>query len=448
MALCHKKYSGISEVKLPQVGSVSTSRHKAEPETVPTENTAATKTANNYVDCQDTFTVQTTLLQTAICVISNHLYPERETKVRVLLDQGSQHSYITSQLKEKLNLPVLGKENMIIKTFGAGSNEDSITVCDVASMKIKNPKSGFSIDLNLLTVPLICSPLQGQAVKWAKENYPHLENLDLAEEYTDKSELEVSVLLGADHIWKVIKGEVRRGETPDSPTAINTELGWVLSGPVGNMPKTKLSSVNLTATHVLKVQSQTETVIKFEDNVLDQQVHKLWDLETIGIIDNDSVHDEFLRKLKFENKRYSVSLPFRRHHDVLPDNFDLCVNRLDSLLKRLKKKPELFEEYDRVIKGQVKENIVEKFIPTLENPDTGKIHYLSHHPVVRKDALTTKVRIVYIGSAKQSVNTPSLNNCLETGPSLVPMIFDILLRFRCHQIPLVADVQQAFHQMC
>ena len=31
---------------------------------------AATKTANNYVDCQDTFTVQTTLLQTAICVIS------------------------------------------------------------------------------------------------------------------------------------------------------------------------------------------------------------------------------------------------------------------------------------------------------------------------------------------------------------------------------------------
>ena len=448
MALCHKKYSGISEVKLPQVGSVGTSRRKAEPETVPTENTAATTTANNYVDCQDTFAVQTTLLQTAICVISNPLYPERETKVRVLLDQGSQRSYITSQLKEKLNLPVLGKENMIIKTFGAGSNEDSITVCDVAGMKIKNPKSGFSIDLNLLTVPLICSPLQGQAVKWAKENYPHLENLDLAEEYTDKSELEVSVLLGADDIWKVIKGEVRRGETPDSPTAINTELGWVLSGPVGNMPKTKLSSVNLTATHVLKVQSQTETVIKFEDNVLDQQVYKLWDLETIGIIDNDSVHDEFLRNLKFENKRYSVSLPFRRHHDVLPDNFDLCVNRLDSLLKRLKKKPELFEEYDRVIKGQVKENIVEKFIPTPENPDTGKIHYLSHHPFVRKDALTTKVRIVYDGSAKQSVNTPSLNNCLETGPLLVPMIFDILLRFRCYKIPLVADVPQAFHQIC
>ena len=104
------------------------------------------------------------------------------------------------------------------------------------------------------------------------------------------------------------------------------------------MPKTKLSSVNLTVTYVLKVQSQTETVIKFEDNVLDQQVHKLWDLETIGIIDNDSVHDEFLRNLKNENKRYTVSLPFRRHQDVLPDNFDLCVNRLESLLKRLKKK--------------------------------------------------------------------------------------------------------------
>ena len=111
------------------------------------------------------------------------------------------------------------------------------------------------------------------------------------------------------------------------------------------MPKAKLSCVNLTATYVLKVQGQTEPMIKFEDNVLDQQGPKLWDLETIGIIDNDSVHDEFLRDLKFENKRYTVSLPFRRHHDVLPDNFDLCVDRLDSLLKRLKKKLELFEEY-------------------------------------------------------------------------------------------------------
>ena len=108
MTLCHKKYSEISEVRLPQVGSVSTSRHKAEPETVNTENTAATKTLDNYVDCQDTFTVQTTLLQTAICAISNRLYPERETKVRVLLDQGTQRSYITSQLKKILNLPVLG----------------------------------------------------------------------------------------------------------------------------------------------------------------------------------------------------------------------------------------------------------------------------------------------------------------------------------------------------
>ena len=132
---------------------------------------------------------------------------------------------------------------------------------------------------------------------------------------------------------------------------------------------------------------------------------------------------------------------------MLPDNFDLCVKRLDSLSKRLIKKTELFEEYDRVIKGQVKGNIVEKFISTLDIPYTGKIHFLSHHPVVRNDALTTKVRIVYNGSAMQSVNTPSLNNCLKTGPSLVRMIFDILLRFRCYKIPLVADVQQAFHQI-
>ena len=173
-----------------------------------------------------------------------------------------------------------------------------------------------------------------------KREYPHLENLDLAEEYTDKSELEVSVLLGADHIWKVIKGGGKTGGDTRLPNCYKYRIRMGIKWPCWKHAKNKLSSVNLKATYILKVQSQTETVIKFEDNVLDQQVHMLWDLETIGTIDNDSVHDEFLRNLKFETKKL-----------------------------------ELLEEYDRLIKGQIKENIVEKFTPTIDNLNTGKIHY-------------------------------------------------------------------------
>ena len=75
----------------------------------------------------------------------------------------------------------------------------------------------------------------------------------------------------------------------------------------------------------------------------------------------------------------------------------------------------------------------------------GRTHYIPHHPVIRRDKETTKVRIVYDASAKKS--GPSLNECLHTGPSLIPKIMDILIRFRYHRIALVSDVEKAFHQV-
>ena len=80
-----------------------------------------------------------------------------------------------------------------------------------------------------------------------------------------------------------------------------------------------------------------------------------------------------------------------------------------------------------------------------EHATFGKIHYIPHHPVTRRDKQTTKVCIVYDASAKR--RGPSLNDCLFTGPSLLPKIMDVLLRFRYHKIGLVADAEKAFHQV-
>ena len=41
------------------------------------------------------------------------------------------------------------------------------------------------------------------------------------------------------------RNQIGGGESPNSPIAIATKLGWVMSGPMAAIPKSKMSSVNL-----------------------------------------------------------------------------------------------------------------------------------------------------------------------------------------------------------
>lgn len=47
----------------------------------------------------------------------------------------------------------------------------------------------------------------------------------------------------------------------------------------------------------------------------------------------------------------------------------------------------------------------------------------------------------YDGSAKSDF---SLNDFLHTGPNYILKLFDILLRFHCHRIALMDDIEKAF----
>ena len=109
------------------------------------------------------------------------------------------------------------------------------------------------------------------------------------------------------------------------------------------------------------------------------------------------------------------------------------------------KEPELIEEYNQIIEDQMRQGIVEK-VPAEEDKvkESKSMHYLPHHAVIRRDRETTKLRVVYDGSAKPSGRDHSLNDCLQTGPNYTPQLFDTLVRFRWHKIGLTADIEKAF----
>ena len=150
-----------------------------------------------------------------------------------------------------------------------------------------------------------------------------------------------------------------------------------------------------------------------------------------------SLYGNLAEVIKFENGRYKLPLPWKETHDSLPDNYQLSSTRLQSLLRRLKHDPVILSEYHRIMEDQLKQGIIE-LVPTHESAPN-HIHYLPHYPVVRQDKSTTKVSVVFDASAK-SPGRPSQNDCLFKGPKFDQLIFDILLRFRVHQIALIADL--------
>ena len=96
------------------------------------------------------------------------------------------------------------------------------------------------------------------------------------------------------------------------------------------------------------------------------------------------------------------------------------------------------------MKDYLKNNIIEEMN---ENEVVTSAHYLPHHAVIKSDRETTKTSIVLDASAKYDKSEPSLNEILNSGPCLLPLIEDILLRFRLGRTAVVADIQQVFLQI-
>ena len=99
----------------------------------------------------------------------------------------------------------------------------------------------------------------------------------------------------------------------------------------------------------------------------------------------------------------------------------------------------------KIIQIQLEEGIIEKC--SEEEPVMKPVHYLPRRAVVKESKTSSKVGIVYNGISKASKNLPSLNDCLLKGPSLNPLIIELLLRFRLNPAAFVCDIQKAFLQI-
>eukprot|EP00795_Rhopilema_esculentum_P012146 gene12146-2754_t len=169
-----------------------------------------------------------------------------------------------------------------------------------------------------------------------------------------------------------------------------------------------------------------------ENEEITQTLREFWKQESSGIDKgseptNENKQDEQF-EITFNGKRYQVSLPWKVDISCLNDDYNLALNRLKSLRCRLKGNPELLSEYDNIFKEQLNNEIIEQ-VP-VEEENQGNPHFMSHHGVIRRDRETTKLRVVFDGSAKSHKEALSLNECLKLDKKKIDEALEIFHKSR------------------
>lgn len=376
-------------------------------------------TSNDFLTCTNG-TGSHVFLQTLKVNLNG---PHGSKSVRVLIDTGSHNSYILKATADSLGFSI--KQNFKIRhcLFGGVSSEQNHNVYDICLSQ-----GNYKCTLEALSQNVICTDVLPVFYgPWMDDL--RQKDIPLSDFNTPGP---IEVLIGSDVAGKLYTGRTLKLTT--GLVAVEMLLGWTL---MGKVPIDRPLGHTLSAISLL---------------INDALLSQLWDLDTLGIRDPYEQRSRreqasaavqlFLESVQVTPRgRYKVRLPWVDGHPPLPSNYELAQKRLKNTLTKLITS-QLRQPYDEVFLEWIKDGIIEE---VRENQVTSLVHYLPHRPVVKENS-TTRIRPVFDASAKDKQG-PSLNQCLETGPNLIELIPDILLRFRQHKIGVSADIRKAFLQI-
>ena len=180
--------------------------------------------SNAHASCVSTGTaVPNTLLMT--CQVKVNAPEGTSIKARALLDSGSTTSFVSERIVQALGL-IRRSKCLTISGIGGLSHKSplqSVSTFEITSLY--SPKSKYS--LTAIVVPRVTCDLPLQPVHMDPQ-WSHLSGLALADP-DFASPGRIDLLLGAD-IYADVLLHGRRCGPQGTPTAFETQFGWVLAG--------------------------------------------------------------------------------------------------------------------------------------------------------------------------------------------------------------------------
>ncbi|XP_064470266.1 uncharacterized protein LOC135385019 [Ornithodoros turicata] len=383
--------------------------------------------------------------------------PRRCMYVRGVIDGGSDRTFVSEALASILRSPIVDEISLSITTFGS-NKATSPQRRKIASLRLRSQYDMQEREIQAVDIPVICHDIRSACFGLQFVNELKEQGKDLADELCFPGDMScegVSILIGSDHMWAILTGEILRKSGSERLVALNSILGWTIQGPTPLSSQIEFQghaqSHLSTVACVLRAHSSVEVVGSTDDSsTWEPTLRAFWDIETMGLTTGKAtldhpVFEHFSQTIKKDGQRYDVTLPWKRDPvGFLEDNYKVALTRLKKLVARLKRTEGLLLRYDGVIREYF--NLGHAEVVDTDAESKGPVYYMPHSAVIREDRATTKVRVVFDASS-HAPQCPSLNECLDKGVNLNPDTLQLLIRFRSFKIALTADIEKAFLQV-
>ncbi|XP_059053188.1 uncharacterized protein LOC131847604 [Achroia grisella] len=352
-------------------------------------------------------------------------------KARALLDCGSESSFITKTLKDQLSLDSNPIDALNVIGIGNVCNDKVRETCIT---QITSLNSQFTAKLSCLVMNKLTSDLPKIPIDVHKFDIP--QDINLADP-TFNQPGTVDILIGSDLFWEIL-GNEKRSLGPNKPILIKSKLGWLIAGPTHSIHNSynKYTNCHHSVSHV-EVESNIDSMLKI-----------FWEIEELPkktvMSKNDKICEQHFidNTVRLNTGRFCIKLPLTDSTDCLGDTFYLARKRFLCLERRFKRQPKLKLEYSNFIKEYAKLGHLSECPILKPNP----AYFLCHHAVFKNSSESTKLRVVFDGSAPSSSGY-SLNDILMVGPNVQDSLFSILVRARQYKYLLTGDIEKMYRQV-
>ena len=357
----------------------------------------------------------------------------KEVKARALIDSGAGLSLVSRRIAQLLDLPLEPSKLQFSAVQGAPCKPSNYLTSLIISPLLDREKQ---ILCKPAVVQMVTCDLPPEPICPVTE-LPHLMGLQLADT-TYHLPGRIDILLGADLAPQIMVKQLLAG-TDSEPIAQATQFGWAISGPVTRM--------NSSSPPIQSFHHQ----IQSSEPKLDQLLFQFWKVEQeeeeelpLSVIEA-KVQQHYSENVVYSASdcRYQVTLPKKPDAQPLGNSRDQAVSRYQSNEKSIIRR-NIWKPFQDVIQGYLDLKHAEPVPAT--DPLPIQHYYLPMHAVFKESSTSTKIRVVFDGSAATTSGI-SLNQSLLVGPTLQPTLNNILLKFRSYPIALNADITKMHREV-